>query len=65
MKRLPELDEESISKAFGNENLTIFADSIEMIDWLKQIEGQKKVYLMMSSGNFNGIGFNDLARDLS
>jgi UDP-N-acetylmuramate: L-alanyl-gamma-D-glutamyl-meso-diaminopimelate ligase len=65
MKRLPELDEESISKAIGNENLTIFADSTEMIDWLKQREGEKRVFLMMSSGNFDGIDFNQLSRDLS
>lgn len=64
MKRLPELDGESISKAFGNENLTIFADSTKMVDWLKQIEGQNRVFLMMSSGNFDGIDFNELARDL-
>jgi UDP-N-acetylmuramate: L-alanyl-gamma-D-glutamyl-meso-diaminopimelate ligase len=65
MKRLPDLDEESISKAFGNENLTIFADSAEMIDWLKGCAGEKRVFLMMSSGNFDGIDFDQLSRDLS
>lgn len=64
MKRLPELDEELISKAFGNENLTIFADSNELIDHLRQIKGNNQVFLMMSSGNFDGIDFEELAQQL-
>lgn len=64
MKRLPDLDEEMVSKAFGNENLTIFADSAKMIDWLRQNRSDKRVYLMMSSGNFDGIDLKALAGEL-
>jgi UDP-N-acetylmuramate: L-alanyl-gamma-D-glutamyl-meso-diaminopimelate ligase len=64
MKRLPGLDEDLIAKAFGNENLTIFADSNQMISWLKQLSPGKRVFLMMSSGNFDGIDLNVLADEL-
>lgn len=64
LKRLPQLDPEDINKAFGNENLTIFADSKKMTDWLKANSGQKTVYLMMSSGNFGGIDLKELAEEL-
>ena len=64
MKRLPDLDEEDVRKAFGNENLAIFADSIKMKEWLMNDQQNKTIYLLMSSGNFDGIDLNELAEQL-
>jgi UDP-N-acetylmuramate: L-alanyl-gamma-D-glutamyl-meso-diaminopimelate ligase len=64
MKRLPDLDEEDVRKAFGNENLAIFADSTKLKEWLMEDQQNKTVYLLMSSGNFDGIDLNELAGQL-
>ncbi len=64
MKKLEEIDPEDIRKAFGKEDLEVFTDSEEMIRWLAGQGPGKKVFLMMSSGNFNGIEFSELTRHL-
>jgi UDP-N-acetylmuramate: L-alanyl-gamma-D-glutamyl-meso-diaminopimelate ligase len=61
LKRLPDLKPEDVEMAFGNKNLAIFADSKEMTDWLIRQKNEKVIYLMMSSGNFDGIDLKDLA----
>ena len=64
MKKLPALTTGDVKKAFGNEKLAIFADSVKMNDWLESQKGSNSVFLMMSSGNFNGINFVELAEKL-
>ena len=64
MKKLPALTTGDVKKAFGNEKLAIFADSVKMNDWLESQKGSNSVFLMMSSGNFNGINFVELAKKL-
>ena len=64
LKRLPDLYPADVKKAFGYENLTIFADAEKMTEWLLQQKSEKAVYLMMSSGNFDGIEFGNLADKL-
>ena len=64
MKKLPALATGDVKKAFGNEKLAIFADSVKMNDWLESQKGSNSVFLMMSSGNFNGINFVELAEKL-
>ena len=64
MKKLEEIDPQDIRKAFGKEDLKVFTDSDEMIRWLTEQESDRKVFLMMSSGNFNGIDFKELAGQL-
>ncbi len=55
LKRLPDLEAQKIKESFDNENLTIFADSKKLVNWLEKHKGPKSVYLCMSSGNFDGI----------
>jgi UDP-N-acetylmuramate: L-alanyl-gamma-D-glutamyl-meso-diaminopimelate ligase len=64
MKKLEKIDPEDIREAFNKKDLRVFTDSGEMISWLKDQNADPKVFLMMSSGNFNGINFKELAQQL-
>jgi len=64
MKRLPELHTEDVRKGFGNEEIAIFNDSNEMIAWLDKQKQSGTVFLMMSSGNFDGIDLKELSTQL-
>lgn len=63
LKRLPDLQPEDIVKAFDFKNLAIFADSNKLVSWLTKQTNEKVIYLMMSSGNFDGIDLNTLAKE--
>jgi UDP-N-acetylmuramate: L-alanyl-gamma-D-glutamyl-meso-diaminopimelate ligase len=60
MKKLESISEAEIKKAFGKKDLMVFTDSMEMTDWLRSIDIANNLYLMMSSGNFNGINLQEL-----
>jgi UDP-N-acetylmuramate: L-alanyl-gamma-D-glutamyl-meso-diaminopimelate ligase len=60
-KKLPPLDNEMIYTAFKNKNIQIYQDSNALIDKLTSMKWMNKNLLMMSSGNFDGINYNDLA----
>lgn len=62
LKRLPELDKQDIYKAFKKEGLEVFNDSSEMQDWLLDEKKTNTVFLMMSSGNFDGIKLDKLSK---
>jgi len=64
LKRLPELDKQDIFIAFDNNNLEVFNDSAEMQNWLLGQEKKNIVFLMMSSGNFDGINLEDFSQSL-
>lgn len=64
LKRLPELDKQDIFKAFANENLEVFNDSSNMQQWLLSQKEENTVFLMMSSGNFDGIKLDELSNHL-
>ncbi len=64
MKKLENIDPEDIRKAFNKKDLQVFTDSGEIIRWLKEQGADPKVFLMMSSGNFNGIDFEKLGVNL-
>ena len=69
LKKLPPLDPEEVRKAFGG-NVEVFTDSHKMIDAIKQhckqfsILNSQFSILMMSSGNFDGIDFAQLADEI-
>jgi UDP-N-acetylmuramate: L-alanyl-gamma-D-glutamyl-meso-diaminopimelate ligase len=50
--------------AFGSNNITVFTDSNKMVKEIKKLNLDNSVVLMMSSGNFNGIDFKNLANEL-
>ncbi len=61
LKRLPELSGKDIKKAFKCERLKVFSDSETLWHHLLEMQWQKSNLLLMSSGNFNGFNFTDLA----
>jgi len=64
MKHLPELSIKDIIDAFGRNDLHVTTDSNEMINWLETVNKPNTVFLMMSSGNFDGISIKDTADKL-
>ncbi len=63
LKKLPPLDPEEVRKAFGG-NVEVFTDSAAMVAKVKAMEWKSANLLMMSSGNFDGIDFNQLADEV-
>ena len=64
MKRLPVLDKQRVKEAFDREDLLVFDNAEEMKDWLIKNSSPEDVFLMMSSGNFNGMDMRKLAEKL-
>ncbi len=65
MKRLKNLDKEKIKSSFARDDLAVFDDKNDMINWIENNTDGNSVLLMMSSGNFNGLDINKLAQQLS
>ncbi len=63
-KRLESLSQEDVRKAFGGTNVEIFTDSKALLSELRSISWKDKNLLMMSSGNFDGIDFKEVAKEL-
>jgi UDP-N-acetylmuramate: L-alanyl-gamma-D-glutamyl-meso-diaminopimelate ligase len=63
-KKLKEITEEQVHKAFNRTDLKVFTKSSDVTDYLKSKNWDNKVLLMMSSGNFDGVDFNRLASEL-
>ena len=63
LKKLPPLDPEEVKKAFGGD-VEVFTNSAAMVAKVKAMEWQRANLLMMSSGNFDGIDFNQLADEV-
>lgn len=63
-KKLATITPEEVKAAFGTENVTVYTESETLINDLKAMNWQDKNLLMMSSGNFNGVDFNELADEL-
>ncbi len=64
IKRMEVLKSEDITSAFNRGDLKVFDDSKKLEKWLLEKSNENIVYLMMSSGNFNGIDFSFLGRKL-
>jgi len=63
-KRLESLSPADIRVAFGGANVEVFTDSQALLTELKSINWNEKNLLMMSSGNFDGIDFKEVAKEL-
>jgi UDP-N-acetylmuramate: L-alanyl-gamma-D-glutamyl-meso-diaminopimelate ligase len=63
-KKLKPISEEQVLKAFARKDLKVFTDSKAVTDYLKSKTWKDSVLLMMSSGNFDGVDFNQLASAL-
>ena len=64
LKKLPNLDPEQVRQAFANERVRVFTDSKLMVEVLRGMKWEDANLLMMSSGNFDGIDFKQLADEL-
>ena len=64
LKKLPNLDPAQVQAAFANPAVQVFTDSKKVVEQFKQLPPTKTVFLMMSSGNFDGIDFKALAEEL-
>ena len=59
-KGLTPITEEQIKISFNKKNLIIFNDSEKLKIHLRSINLENKNLLMMSSGNFNKLDFNEI-----
>ncbi|MFC2111471.1 UDP-N-acetylmuramate--L-alanine ligase [Bacteroidota bacterium] len=63
-KKLPSITEQQVKEAFKNNELKVFTDSSVLLEYLLNLNWNNKNLLMMSSGNFDGINFVNLADDI-
>lgn len=63
-KKLPPLSSEKIYSAFQKENLEVLSNPQELTDKLLKINPLNTVFLLMSSGNFNGIDLTQLSNKI-
>jgi UDP-N-acetylmuramate: L-alanyl-gamma-D-glutamyl-meso-diaminopimelate ligase len=63
-KKLPPISIDQVKEAFGSNNVEVFTDSKLLLAELKSISWNKKNLLMMTSGNFDGIDFTQMAEEL-
>jgi len=63
-KRLENISPSEIYNAFNKKELKIFTISNELLNYLINISYQNKVLLLMSSGNFGGINFHQMAETI-
>ncbi len=64
IKRLPQLTENEVNKAFDSNNVVVFSDSLKLQEWVLNKKADETVFLFMSSGNFDGINLNKFSKKL-
>ncbi|MCQ2283617.1 MAG: Mur ligase domain-containing protein [Bacteroidales bacterium] len=64
LKKLPPISSEMIMKAFGRADLLVYNDSKLLKEKLLAFDFKDAVFLMMSSGDFNGINVNELGEKI-
>jgi UDP-N-acetylmuramate: L-alanyl-gamma-D-glutamyl-meso-diaminopimelate ligase len=65
LKRLPAITKEQVKEAFARTDLKVYTDSMQLLSDLLKMDWQGANLLMMSSGNFDGIDFNELGRKVA
>ncbi len=63
-KKLAMLSENEVKNAFFSENVTVFTNSDELMKTVKAINFENKNLLLMSSGNFDGVNFEELGNEI-
>ncbi len=64
LKRLPAITPDMVLAAFGNPNIKVYTDSDILQEDLLKMNWTQANLLMMSSGNFHGIDFAQLAKTI-
>jgi UDP-N-acetylmuramate: L-alanyl-gamma-D-glutamyl-meso-diaminopimelate ligase len=62
-KKLPELTKDEIQKAFGNE-VNVVDSTQDVLSFIRKHDLHNSVLLMMSSGTFDGIDYDQLGEEL-
>lgn len=65
LKKLPYFNKETVIEAFGRNDINVFNESNQIVDYLHNIEWKNTNLLMMSSGDFDGINLKFLADSLT
>lgn len=60
IKKLAQIDVTAIKKAFGREDLQVFTEPSELHNYLKNYAYKNHVLLMMSSGNYGGLNWDQV-----
>jgi UDP-N-acetylmuramate: L-alanyl-gamma-D-glutamyl-meso-diaminopimelate ligase len=63
-KRLPMITPEQVKEAFGRDDLHVYTESEKLVYTLERIKWHFKNLLIMTSGNFDGIDFNQLTEKI-
>jgi len=63
-KKLKDLTSEQVMEAFGGNNVKVMNDANEFRSYVNSLEMKNQNLLLMSSGNFSGINFKELADKL-
>jgi UDP-N-acetylmuramate: L-alanyl-gamma-D-glutamyl-meso-diaminopimelate ligase len=61
LKGLPKLSQKAVKEAFNNEAVEVFTDSSQLVEELMEVDWREKNLLLMTSGNFDGLNFKELA----
>ena len=62
-KKLEEVSEDEVYRAFDSDNVTVYTDSVKLREDLRSEEWVNRNLLMMSSGNFDGISYDELGEE--
>jgi UDP-N-acetylmuramate: L-alanyl-gamma-D-glutamyl-meso-diaminopimelate ligase len=63
-KKLEPISKEDLKKAFGRDDIEIFNNSNQLVNHLQKIDKNNTTFLIMTSGDFDGLSINDLAQEL-
>lgn len=63
-KKLPPISTDRVREAFGTPGLLVFTDSAQLLNYLLHMDFHHSVVLLMSSGNFDGLVLEDVARQI-
>jgi len=64
-KKLPPISSEKIFQSFDRSDIKVINDSMQLINFLNTEDKQQVVYLMMSSGTFDGLNLKSFAESLN
>jgi UDP-N-acetylmuramate: L-alanyl-gamma-D-glutamyl-meso-diaminopimelate ligase len=65
LKRLPELKKEVVAKGFATNGLEVSNDRSELEAWLQGRDYKNSIVLLMSSGNYDGVDIEGLAKRIT
>ena len=64
-KKLPPLTKKEVKKAFARKDLVVITDSKELKEYLLDLSWKNRNLLMMSSGSFDGLNLEKLAKKVT